>query len=167
MAKRQISADYLFKFWKEHHFTIAVLADRMGASESNVRGCLKHSPNRLGRPMKFSAYNLRRLNAALEQIASELRGCIITFGSDKTHTNQLGNTYDPSTVDAINHLGTYFKIKGFMASVLGWNEAKRFSVLSVKSSRVYGNVTREDIDRINTELSSLAGVLMDMEVVDE
>ena len=167
MEKNEITADDLRKIWEEHNLTITMLASKMGVSEGIVRGCFKHTLNRHGKPLRFSKTNLEKLNAAMDQIAQELRNSIITFGSDKTYTNQLGNTYDPGTLESINHLGTYFNMKKMVMRVLGWTEAKRFTVLSVKNSPVYGNVTREDIVRINTELLAVAGVLSSSEVVAE
>ena len=165
MEKKKITADFLYKIWKEHHLTITMLANKMGVSEGIVRGCFKHTLNRHGKPLSFSKVNIEKLNTALEQIAQELRDSTVSFGSDKTYTNQRGTTYDPGTLEAINHLGTYFNIKKMTADVLKWNETKRFTVLSVKTSPVYGNVTREDVDRINTELLAVAGVLSSYEVV--
>ncbi|MBR3398572.1 MAG: hypothetical protein IKH08_02205, partial [Prevotella sp.] len=97
---------------------------------------------------------------------NELRGCLLTFGSDQTYTNLHGTTYDPALVDQIkNGMNKYFKLRGLLNRLLGWNVTKCRTTLSIIKSPVYGNITREDADHINAELLSVAGVLSSYEVV--
>ena len=49
--------------------------------------------------------------------------------------------------------------------MLGWNESKRAMILSCKSSITKGNITADDVNRINAEILSVAGVLDCYEVV--
>lgn len=165
MDKIKISPDFLYKYLQEHNFTISMLAKKMDVSNAIVTKSFRHDLNRHGKPISLSKTNIERMNLALEQIAEELRGLIIPFGSEQTYTNQLGNTYDPSTLQAIQKVGKYFNLKAMTERVLGWNKTKRDTVLSVKSSKVYGNVTQDNVSRINAELLSVAGVLSSYEVV--
>lgn len=167
MDKINITQDFLFKFWQEHNLTVTMLANKMGVSEGIVRGSFRHTLNRHGKPLQFSKANIEKLNAALQQIANELRDCVITFGGDKTYTNMRKITYDPGVLPAIHRLDEYFNITGLAERVMGWNKNKRNTVLSVKSSPVYGNITQEDVNRINMELLSIAGVLSSYKVVEE
>lgn len=160
-----ISQDFLYKFLQEHNMTTVMISKKMGVSETIVGGCFRHAMNRHGKPLSFSKANIVRLNAAIQQIAVELRQCVITFGSSETFTNSRGKTYDPATVPAIQRLGEFFNLTALTARLLGWKNTRRNMVLGPKSSPVYGNVTREDTDRINAELLSVAGVLSSYEVV--
>ena len=88
------------------------------------------------------------------------------FGSDKVFTNQRGATYDPGLLKPINQgIGKFFKVRRMTERVLGWNLGKWANTLSAPSSKIYGNITRGDADRLNAELLSVAGVLSSHEVV--
>ena len=166
--KIQVSQDTLRNYLKEHNITFSILAERMGVSVGIVSGCFNHKPNRLGKPLKFSAVNLERLNAALPQIADELKGCILTFGSDQTYSNPRGVDYDPALIEHIKRgISKYFKLNTFCERVLGWKVGKKESVLCQPASKAYGHITKEDVDRLNAELLSVAGVLSSYEVVPD
>lgn len=165
MEKVNVSPDFLYDYLTEHDFKVSVLAKRMGVSLSIVTGCFHHDLNRHGKPLSFSAANIKKLNDAMSQVASELRQCIITFGSSETYTNRWGNTYDPATVEPMQRLGEYFNSKALTERVLGWNKVKRDTTLAIKKSSSYGNITKEDVNRINTELLAVAGVLSSYMVV--
>ena len=168
MDKIKVSQDFLYEYLNEHSFIVSALAEPMGVSESVIRGCFRHDLNRHGKPMKFSAPNIERMNQALELVANDLRDGLLIFGSERTFTNQRGTTYDPALVDAIkNGVAKYFKLKGLTERVLGWNKSKCDITLAVKNSPMYGRVTKEDADRINAELLSVAGVLSSYEVVTD
>ena len=166
MEKIKVSQDILYNYLMEHSFIIANLSRLMGVSEAIVNHCFRHVNDRHGKPLKFTAQNVERLNVALEQVADEIRRCVLTFGSEQSFTNQRGATYDPALIDSIkNGVARYFKLKGLTERVLGWNKAKCDITLAVKSSPMYGHITREDMERINAELLSVAGVLSNYEVV--
>ena len=164
-VKTTISPDFLYKFLGEHDMTTVMISKKMGVSETIVGGCFRHALNRHGKPLIFSQANIVRLNAAIQQIAVELRQSVITFGSDETFTNSRGKTYDPGTVPTIRRLGEFFNLTALTDRLLGWKNNRKNMVLGSKSSPVHGNVTKEDVDRINAELLSVAGVLSSYEVV--
>lgn len=163
--KTKISQDFLYKFLQEHNMTTVMMSKKMGVSETIVGGCFRHALNRHGKPLSFSKANIVRLNDAIEQIASELRGCVITFGSEETFTNSRGKTYDPGTVPAVRRLEEYFNMTALTARLLGWKNTRRNMVLGPRSSAVYGNITQEDVDRLNAELLAVAGVLSSCQIV--
>lgn len=165
MDKIKVSQDFLYKYLQEHDISKVIISKKMGVSESIVGGSFRHALNRHGKPLKFSAANIVRLNNALMQISEELRNSVIPFGSDKMFTNQRGTVYDPGALDAIHNISNYFNMRSFMQRLLGWNKSKRDVVLSNRSSAVYGNITQDDVNRINAELLSIAGVLSSYEVV--
>lgn len=164
--KVQVTSDTLYQYLLEHNFTISLLSKYMGVSNGIVCNSFQHVPNRLGKPMKFSAANLEKLNAVLPQIADDLRRATITFGSEQTFTNSWGNTYDPAAREAVLAVGNYFKITPFLLRILGWKKGKRDMILVSTKSPVYGQVSQEDVNRINAELLSVAGVLSSYEVIE-
>ena len=166
MEKVKVSQDFLYQYLVEHNFILSVLNKRMGVSNGILMGCFHHAPNSQGKPMKFSAANIEKMNMALSQIAEELRGCMLTYGSDQVVTKVRGGSYDPALVQPIREqIGNYFKTKTFLERVLGWNAKRWNAVLSSPSSKVYGQVTAEDADRINADLLAVIGVLSNYEVV--
>lgn len=167
MDKLQVSSDTLYQYLQEHNFTISLLSKRMGVSNGIVCNSFLHVLNRLGKPMKFSAANLERLNAALPQIADELRTAVIRFGSDKTFTNSWGHTYDPATREAVLAVGNYFKLTPFLLRLLGWKKGRRDMILVSRKSPVFGQISQDDVNRINAELLSVAGVLSSYEVIPD
>lgn len=165
MDKIKVSQDVLYKFLQERNITNVVIAQRMGVSESIVGGSFRHALNRHGKPLSFSEKNIVKLNEALQMIANELRQCVITFGSDDTNTNKRGSTYVPCALEGFHKLDTYFNVTKLTKRVLGWDKSKRDMILSCKSSVTKGNITVDDVNRINAELLAVAGVLGSYEVV--
>lgn len=166
VEKTKISQDFLYKYLLEHDVILTLLATEMGVSEGIVYGSFRHLLNRHGKPLNFSKANIIKLNDALVRIADELRRSVLNFGSDRAFTNQRGTTYDPALIEPIRDgVGKFFKLRGFTERLLGWNKAKLNFVLSAPSSKIYGCISKEDVDRINAELLSVAGVLSSCEVV--
>jgi hypothetical protein len=167
MEKIKVSQDFLYEYLKEHNFVLANLCKFMGVSESIVSACFRHDINRHGKPLSFSKANIVKLNDALPLVANEIRCCMLTFGTGETRPGQKGKVYDPALVVSIRDgVGKYFKLRPMLYRLLGWNVAKCRTTLSIEKSPVYGNVTREDADRINVELLAVAGVLSNYEVVN-
>lgn len=165
-GKIKVTADTLYKFLVEHDFTISRLSGYMGVSNSSLMGSFCHDLDRLGRPRKFSAGHIKKLNDAIVRVAEDMRGRVLVFGSDKVFTNQRGATYDPGLLKPINQgIGKFFKVRRMTERVLGWNLGKWANTLSAPRSKVYGNISREDADRLNAELLAVAGILSSYEVV--
>ncbi|RRD02675.1 DNA-directed RNA polymerase subunit alpha [Prevotella sp. OH937_COT-195] len=166
MEKIKVSTDTLYKYLKEHNFTFLVLSKYMEVSNGNMMGCFLHIPNRLGKPLTFSSSIIKKMNKAIERVADDMRKCVLVFGSDETFTNQRGKTYDPGLIKPISQgIGKFFKLRGMTERLLGWNLAKYSLTLSSPKSKIYGNITRDDADRLNAELLAIAGVLSSYEVV--
>ena len=51
--------------------------------------------------------------------------------------------------------------------MLGWKEAKKVAVLCTPAGKVYGNITADDVTKVNIELLSVAGVLDRIEIVSD
>ena len=167
MEKVKISSDTLYQFLTEHGVKLVRIAELTRLSEASINSCFRHHLINNGVPRTFTRYTLRRLNAAIEQIANELRSLTLVFGSELVYTNQRGNTYDPALVEPMKRIGEYMNLSALVERVLGWNRSKKDNVLVTRSSKVYGCISQSDVDRINAELLSVANVLSSYEVVSE
>ena len=166
MEKIKVSTDTLHKYLVEHDFTVSLLGDYMGIGNGLLIGCFRHNLDRYGNPRFFSPANIERMNNALVRIVEDMRCQVLIFGTDQTYTNRLGATYDPGLIEPIKRgVGKFFKLRTMAERVLGWNKGKWNNTLSAPSSKVYGNISRDDADRLNAELLAVAGVLSSYEVV--
>lgn len=166
--KLQVTSDTLYAYLTEHGVTITRLSEITGVSVPTINSCFLHHKMADGTPRRFTAKILEKLNAALVQMSADIRGCLLTFGSEQTFTNQRGKTYDPAMVDAIKKgVGRYFNVNKLCENVLGWNKSKKHNVLETVTGRAYGCISKEDADRINAELLSVAAVLSSYEVVPD
>ena len=166
MEKIKISADTLYMYLVDHDITITRLSDYMGVSNGIVMGCFRHNPNKQGNPLSFSAANIKRMNEAIMRIAEDMRKGLLVFGTEQTYTNRHGAVYDPGLVSSVKqHLGKFFKLRNLTERVLGWNGGKYNLTISSPKSKIYGNISKDDADRLNAELLAVAGVLSSYEVV--
>ena len=164
MGNIKVSSDLLYEFIQKKGLNVLPFAKRMGVSFSIVNMCFRHDLNRHGKPLFFSTANIKRLNEAIQQIASELDDCLISFGSSQTYTIRK-NTYDPACVEPMKRLSEYFNLTKLTRDVLGWNLAKKRTTLSIVNCNRYGHITKKDVDLINTELLAIASVLKSYHVV--
>jgi len=167
MEKIKVSQDTLYSYLTEHSVKLVRLAELVGISGASMTSCFKHQIINGGNRRSFTPKTIDKLNAALEQVADNLRSCVLTFGSDQVFTNQRGITYDPALVEPIKQIGEWLNLTAMVQRVLGWNQDKKENTLVSPSSKNYGNITKKDADRINTELLSVAGVLSSYEVVPD
>lgn len=163
----QVSQDTLYQYLTEHNVKMARIAELIGKSEATVSSCFRHCKDMSGRPRRFTPAAISSLNAALKSIATSLRLNILTFGSPETFTNQRGNTYDPALVEPLKKIGELMNITALTARLLGWSKDRKEGVLVSPSAKIYGCISREDVNRINAELLSVAGVLSSYEVVSD
>lgn len=168
MEKVKVSTDTLYKYLVEHDFTISLLGDYMGIRNGVLMGCFRHNLDRHGKPRSFSQANVERMNDALVCIVEDMRKHVLVFGTDQRFTNNRGTTYDPGQIESIKQgIGKFFKMRGLTERVLGWNRTKYNFTLSAPGSKIYGNISREDVDRLNAELLAVAGVLSGYEVIPD
>lgn len=165
MEKLRVTQDMLYQYLTEHNVNISGLAREMDANVNFVGSCFKRTPDRHGKPRRFTPAVLPRLNAALPAFAQSMRDSLITFGSDQTYMNRNGNAYDPGALPALKHLSQFFNLTAFAQRVMGWNKNKKNAIMSAPSSTVYGNISRNDVNRINAELLAVSGVLGNYEVI--
>lgn len=165
MEKVKVNQDFLYQYLLDHDIIISAIMRTMGVSSGIVIGCFRHDLNRHGKPLVFSAKNIERLNAALPELAGAIRRSLLVFGTGHEFANSRGTVYDPGLLPAVKALSAYFNLNKFLLRVLGWKVGKKEMVLCSPSSKVFGNISRDDVDRINAELLSVAGVLSSYEVV--
>lgn len=164
IQKTKVTQDFLYEYLTQHNVNLSRLNELMGVSNGILMGCFRHNLDRYGKPLRFSAKNIEKLNRALPELSMQMRQSVLTFGSEQTYTNMRGTTYDPGTLPGIKALSRYFKMNSFCERVLGWNLGKKETVLCTPSSKVYGCVSAEDVTLINMEILSVAGALEVFEV---
>lgn len=167
MEKIRISQDTLFSYITEHNIKLVRLAKTAGISEATLNLCFHRTVKSDGGQHVFSLTHLKKINDAIEQIANELRELTLSFGSDQMFTNKHGRTYDPKLVEPMKRIGVYFNITALFERVLGWNKNKKEATLVTPSSRNYGHISEDDVNKINAELLSIAGVLSGYRVVPD
>ena len=165
MNKEKVSQDYLLEYLTQHNVNLNRLSDLMGVSNGSMMGAFRHDPNRHGKPMKFSAANIEKMNEALATLACQIRSGLVTFGSAETYTNKRsGETYDPATVPQLRALQRWFKLGPFFQRVVGWTQSRTTSSLYSTTARAYGTITADQVSRIDTELLAVAGRLGSIQV---
>lgn len=167
MEKIKVTQDVLYQYIIGHNVNISGIAREMGANPTLVAGCFKKNLDRHGQPRHFTASTLPRLNEALENFAKNMRQSIIEFSSDQAYTNNRGHVYYPAVMPAVRQLSQFFNLTTFLIRVLGWNETKKNATLSAPSSKAYGCISEDDINKINAELLAVSGVLANYEIVPD
>ena len=166
-VKMKMSQDQLYKYLMDHDVKLSRLAEQMGLSLTAVSAYFRHLPNMHGNPRTFSVDNIKKLNDAIRSFSQELRACLLHFGTDKMYTNKHGRTYDPGMIEPINHLGKYLNTTALMGRMLGWSKSKKANIFGAPTVKNYGNISEDDVDVLNVEIMSVAGVLENVEVVPD
>lgn len=167
MEKVRVTQEFLYSYLKEHGITISCIARHMGVIPAHVNSMFLHHNDSRGNPRRFTKSTLAHLNQTIQEVAEELRQHVIQFGSDQTYTNRLGNTYDPGTLPAIKELSEYVNLALLCENVLGWDRNRKSDTFCSPKTKRYGRISKDDVDRINAELLSVAGVLSSYEVVED
>ena len=163
----RMTQDAIYKYLTEHDVKVIRIAELMGKTPPVIISCFKHHKNVHGYPRCFSVENIRQLNEVLGVIARELRGCVMTFGTDRMRTNKHGRTYDPGLIEPMKRLGELMNLMGLTKRLLGWSKIKKENVISDATSKAYGNISEADVMAINAEVLAVAGVLEGVEVVPD
>lgn len=165
--KIPVTQDALYKYLQAHDVKLVRLADMIGCADDVVTSCFAHRKDKHGVPRQFTPDNLAKLSQALPQLARDLRGCLLHYGSPLTYINKHGREYDPGQVEPLKALGRYLNITGMLQRLLGWSVNKKCSVISRPNAASYGNITKSDVMTINTEILAVAGVLESYRLVTE
>lgn len=162
--KVQVSQDYLYEYLTGHDVKLVRIAELMGQTQGNVSAYFLHLSDNDGRPRRFGPAHIEKLNEALPVIASELRGCVMEFGSEHVRTNKWGKTYDPALIEPMKRVGNWLNLTTLTVRLLGWTKSRKQNTLVDSHSKVYGNISQEDVMRINAELLQVSSTLAGMEV---
>ena len=163
--KATVTQDFLYEYLLKHNINLSRLNELMGISNGILMGCFHHDLNNYGKPLQFSAKNIKKMNIAINELANLMRSTLISFGSEQTFTTKHGTTYDPGVLPGMKALSRYFKMNPFCERVLGWNLAKKQLRLCIPASPMYGKISSEDVAKINAEVLAVAGALSGMEIV--
>lgn len=163
----KMTQDQLYKYLNDHDVKVIRLAELMGKTPGVIISNFRHHNNAHGHPRRFSVENIRHLNDALRVIASELRGCVLTFGTDQKYTNKHGRTYDPGLIEPLKRVGELLSLTSLLNRLFGWSEGKKMNILCAPSCKAYGNISESDVMTINAEVLAVAGVLENVEVVPD
>lgn len=162
----QVTQDELYKYLLAHDIKLSRLAEMIGLKTPEpLMSCFKHHKDWHGRPRKFNAGHIARLNEALPLLAENLLDCRLKFGSKRVFVSKNGKVYDLDLVEPVKRIGNYLNITAMLVRVCGWSKGKKNNVLSKPNDKMYGWISKDDAVAINQELLSIAGVLSRYELV--
>lgn len=137
---------------------VTVLAEMADINPVHLHKCLAGEVDeRNGSVRILSEDNVARLQEALHQFSLRLKYIFIFYNTDKEVHKRNGRCYCPDCVEQIKtQLASSLNILQFMHYALGWNRSKVRNVMDFKNSTAYGNISRDDVDRINVTLAEIA-----------
>ena len=168
MEKKQITQDELRDFIKAHNLKRARIADVAGLSDGSCASCLNHQIINGGVPRSFTAQTVARINEELPKMAEAIASCVMKWGTDPKELKKVYNVekYDKALVIPIKEKVAYFfNINPFLFRVVGWTLTKKHNVLETNTGKAHGNITQEEMNRINDELEFVSGWLLKRELV--
>lgn len=138
--------------------TVTCLSELSGINLQHLGKCLSGKIDESnGRIRTMSDNNMARLQEALHQLALKLKYIFILYNTDMEVVKQNGRRYCPDCVDQIKtQLSSYINIRPFVQHSLGWNRSKARNVIDNKKSIAYGNISQDDVNRINIFLAGMA-----------
>lgn len=168
IQKEKWTQDELYDFLTSNDVTITRLSDLMGMTIGMVASNFKHHLTRHGKPRSFNYQQTVKLNEALQQLAKNMRQCMLRYAGTEQKKGNLGKVYYPALRQQMNDgVGQYFNLVSLTQRVLGWNRTKKRNVLesSKENSKVSGCITAQEAELINKEILAVAGMLESHEIV--
>lgn len=166
--KEKWTQDELYDFLTSNDVTITRLSDLMGMTIGMVASNFKHHVTRHGKPRSFNYQQTSKLNEAIQQLAKNIRQCMLRYAGTEQKKGNLGKVYYPALREQMNDgVGQYFNLVSLTQRVLGWNRTKKRNVLesSKENSKASGCITAQEADLINKEILAVAGMLDSHEIV--
>lgn len=166
--KEKWTQDELYEFLTNNDVIITRLGDLMGMTISMVASNFKHHVTRHGKPRSFNYQQVIKLNGALQQMAMNMRKCLLRYAGTEQKKGNLGKIYYPVLREQMNDgVGQYFNLVALTNRVLGWNRTKKRNVLECnrENSKVSGCITGQEAELINKEILAVAGMLESHEIV--
>lgn len=149
--------DYL----NEVGLTVKTLADLSGIHVRHLEKCLAGEVDkRNGTLRTMSDDNLARLQDGLHELSLRLKYIFIFYNTDREEVKRNGNRYCKDCVRQIKEqLSPYFVVLPFMMYALGWNRSKVRNVMDIEKGFAFGNISQDDVNRINVKLAGIAAQL--------
>lgn len=146
--------DYL----NEVGITVTSLAELSGVSRLHLQKCLSGEVDeRNGAVRTMSDESLARVQDGLHELSLQLKYVFILYNTDQEVVKRNGCRYCPGCVDQIKEqLSPYMSIQPFLEYALGWNRSKIRNVMDIKKGASYGNISQDDVNRINVTLAEVA-----------
>ena len=137
---------------------VTVLADMSGIQRQHLSKCMAGEVDeRNGKVRTLSTKNMERLQETLHQLSLRLKDIFIFYNTNRETVKQNGRRYCPDCVEQIKtQLSPYLSILPFMQYTLGWNRSKVRNVMDIKNSITFGNISQDDVNRINVTLAEVA-----------
>jgi hypothetical protein len=167
MKEKKVTQDVLRSYINAHGLKMTRLAKLMGVSDDIVTSNFKHHKDIHGKPRSFNAQHLALLNEALPQLAKELRGCLLTFGTKEVKENKRHKWYDPGLLEPLKKIGEYMNLTAMLYRVCGWSNDKKMAVFNSANKKMHGRIYEKDVIAINEEILAIAGVLEGYEIIPE
>lgn len=148
-------------YLNEVGLTITTLADLSGINRMHLSKCLAGEVDqRNGATRTLSDDNLVHLQDALHELSLRLKYIFIFYNSDLEVVKRNGKRYCKDCVDQIKHeLSPYFAVLTFMQYALGWTRSKVRNVMDIRDGFAFGNISQDDVNRINVKLAGIAAQL--------
>ena len=157
----KIPVTRLKNYLNEVGLTATALADLSGIHVRHLQKCLAGEVDqRNGTVRTMSDDNLAHLQDALHELSLRLKYIFIFYNTDLEEVKRNGKRYCKDCVRQIKHeLSPYFVVLPFMMYALGWNRSKVRNVMDIEKGFAFGNISQDDVNRINLKLAEIATML--------
>ena len=145
-------------YLNEVGLTVKTLADLSGIHVRHLEKCLAGEVDkRNGTLRTMSDDNLARLQDGLHELSLRLKYIFIFYNTDREEVKRNGNRYCKDCVRQVKEqLSPYFVVLPFMMYALGWNRSKVRNVMDIEKGFAFGNISQDDVNRINVKLAGIA-----------
>ena len=146
--------DYL----NEVGLTVTALAELSGIGTRHLQKCLAGEVDqRNGTVRTMGDENMALLQDALHRLALDIKYLFIYYNPDLEKEKRNGKRYCKDCVYQIKQqLSPYFSVLKFMQYALGWNRSKVRNVMDIEKGIAFGNISQDDVNRINVKLAEIA-----------
>ena len=157
----RIPVTRLREYLNEVGITVTTLAELSGINTRHLQKCLAGEVDqRNGAIRTLSDENLALLQDALHRLAISLKYVFIFYNPATQTEKRNGKWYCKDCVKQIKQqLSPYFNILPFMIYALGWTRSKVRNVMDIEKGFAYGNISQDDVNRINVKLAEIAARL--------
>lgn len=165
MAQSNLNPYEFYEWLKESGIKLLPLAEASGIDRGTLSSLFNRNRNWRGSQRRFTPALVATLNEALPKLAGRLVRAHAYFDVSQAVTKRTG-CYDPSCMARLKEeVVPIIDTTTLAEKYLGWSRSKRNNVFVNRTSHVYGNITREDVQRINDTLDALAQTIMQFCIV--